>query len=315
MRVLVTGSSGLVGEAVCSRLESRGDEVVRFDHRRSAARTGPAEFTPVDVLRPADLARASRGVDGVIHLAAVSRCAPAEADPGHAHAVNVDGTANVLRALEEIGNPAWFVFASSREVYGEAQTIPVPESAPVQPKSVYGHTKARAEDVIRTEERRTHRPSTLLRFTNLYGGLNDHPERVIPSFLTRALRGEPLEVRGPDQVLDFLEVRDAVSAILRAAGSDRTGESQPNVFNIASGAGCSLGELARLAVRVTGSRSEIRETRPEAWTPSRFVGDVRRARVVLGWEPSVPLSEGLRTLANAYGQDASAASPSSGGGR
>jgi UDP-glucose 4-epimerase len=300
VRILVTGSSGLVGEALCAAVRAGGNEPVRFDHRRPGAGTDSGEFSPQDVLRGDDLVRAVRDVEGVVHLAAVSRCAPAEADPSHARTVNVEGTANVLRALERAGNPAWFVLASSREVYGEPSTIPVSESAPVQPKSVYGRTKADAERVVVEDHRRSGRRATLLRFTNLYGSPDDHPERVIPSFLVRALRGEPLEVRGPDQLLDFLDVRDAARAIVLAGARTGAAGSSPDVLNIASGVGCTLGELARHAVSVTGSRSTVRDTRPEAWTPSQFVGEVSRARDSLGWRPSICLRDGLRALAEAY---------------
>jgi UDP-glucose 4-epimerase len=300
VRILVTGSSGLVGRPLCEELRARGDTVDEFDLLPPPTSGRSEPFESLDVRDPASLRSRVSRVDGVVHLAAVSRCAPAEANPPLARAINVGGTRNVLEALGSEGRSAWFVLASSREVYGEVATVPVAESFPVQPKAVYGQTKADAEAEVRRAYRNDPRPATVLRMTNLYGSPLDHADRVIPAFVSRARRGETLEVRGPQQVLDFLHVRDAVRAIVRSADVMTRGSNGIETVNVASGEPCTLRQLADQVVGLTHSSSPIVEVAPAAWTPSKFVADISRARSVLGWEPKISLPEGLTDLSAAY---------------
>lgn len=301
MRVLVTGSSGLLGRPLCERLEEGGDSVDQYDLRAPPGGNHPESFESRDILSREQLRSAVANANGVIHLAAVSRCAPAEADPAMAHRVNVEGTRNVLEAIQSVGrsNP-WFLLASSREVYGEVRTVPVSEKFPVQPKAVYGRTKADAEAEVRRFAASNPGRATILRLTNLYGSPWDYPERVIPAFLTRARSGQPLEVRGPQQILDFLHVDDAVEAIVRSIGRFSKSDGELEILNIASGIGCSLRELARQVIQLTGSGSAVREVSPATWTPSQFVADISRARSLLGWGPTIPLPQGLAELSAAF---------------
>jgi nucleoside-diphosphate-sugar epimerase len=300
VRVLVTGSSGLVGTPLCAALRERGDTVDEYDLRPPPVFSDRERFVARDIRDFETLRTAVARADGVVHLAAVSRCAPAEADPASARAINVGGTRNVLSAIASEGRGAWFLFASSREVYGEVDTVPVSEAFPVQPKAVYGRTKADGEAEVHGTPPGDSARRAILRFTNLYGSPWDYPDRVIPAFVSRARKGESLEVRGPGQVLDFLDVRDAVRAILRSVTKLQSTSRGIDPVNIASGEGCTLRGLADRVVEMTHSRSSIHEVAPAAWTPSKFIADISRAKAVLGWEPSIGLSQGLADLSSAY---------------
>jgi nucleoside-diphosphate-sugar epimerase len=304
MRIAVTGSRGLLGRPLCEQLRSDGMEVVEIDHRGPES---PDTGVAVDIRDPVRLTKALRNVDGVVHLAAVSRCAPAEADPATAREVNVEGTRNVLAALRGARPNAWMVFAGSREVYGEVDRVPVAETHPPSPRSVYGQTKLGAERVIGDSVAVDPRPVTVLRFANVYGGTNDHPQRVIPSFLARAMRGDPLEVRGSGQVLDFVDVRDAVAALRRVGDRAPHRDARLAVYNIGTGVGTTLGELARTVVEITRSTSGVMSVDPEAWTPSRYVADIGKARAELAWSPTISLRDGLTSLHDAYRRDGSPA--------
>jgi len=295
LRILVTGSSGVLGRALAPVLESSGHRVVPFDLKEPH---GPAvkEGQPHDVTRLDAVRAAVKGFDGVVHLAAVSQAAPAEVDPLYAQKVNVEGTRTVLEALRWEGSPAWFVLASSREVYGDPNGLPVDEEHPIRPKGVYGHTKAEAEQVVRDYCRPGGRQAIVLRFTNVFGDPRDHPERVVPSFVSAALRGKTLEVRGPDTVLDLLHVSDAVAAIVRTVAVLRDGVPGVEAINIATGRGTRLGDLARKVTEITRSRSEIRNLPPVGWTSSAYVGNVAKAARLLSWRPTVDLDRGLETL-------------------
>ena len=130
MRILVTGSEGLVGSALAAALRSLRHQVVGLD----LVGDGPDHG---DVRRAEDLARAVQGCVGVVHLAAISRVVWGERDPDACMATNLEGTRNVVRSCLE-SSPRWVLFASSREVYGQPEVLPATEDAPRQPVNVYG---------------------------------------------------------------------------------------------------------------------------------------------------------------------------------
>ena len=295
LRILVTGSGGVIGRSVVAALAALGHSVVSFDRNRPGPTTAPV---PADDIRePSSVRSALKGVDGVIHLAAVSRAGPAELDPWTAHSVNVEGTRVLVESLRASGSSPWLIFASSREVYGDPNGLPVGESHPIRPKGVYGRTKVEGERLVRAYGRHGAARAAILRLSNVYGDPDDYPERVVPSFVTAALSGKPLIVRGPQYMLDLLHRDDAVQAVVSAVNylGSASGDSVETI-NVASGEGIRLGELARRAVALTGSSSEIQEELPVSWTTSAYVGDISKAERLLSWRPSNDVDQGLRAL-------------------
>jgi len=295
LRILVTGSSGVLGRNLTHALESLGHRVVPFDIREPDQRSTPSSRLR-DIRDPSAVRDVVKAVDGVVHLAAVSRVAPAEADPSRAHSVNVGGTQTLLEALRLSDSPAWLIFASSREVYGEPTALPVDEEHRLNPKGVYGRTKAEGELAVRKHCENEARRALILRLTNVYGDPTDYPERVIPTFVSAALQGEPLEVRGPGILLDFLHASDAIQAVLEASRHLETRGPGVDVINIASGHGITLGDLAKKVIEVTGSSSLVRTTSTMGWASSAYVGNVAKAARTLSWKPTVDFERGLRTL-------------------
>jgi nucleoside-diphosphate-sugar epimerase len=303
MRILVTGSSGLIGHALCEELLRLGHQVDEYDLRPPPRRVQDAPSAPRDIRDRAAIQAAVDRANGVIHLAAISRCAPAEADPALTESINVEGTRAVAGSVAARGSDAWMIFASSREVYGEPNSIPVRERDAVNPKSVYGHSKASAEGVMRAHFGSNQGRALILRLTNVYGSRWDYPDRVVPAFLQAALAGRPLEVRGAEHTLDLLHLSDAVRAIVASAALLRSDSGGSDVINVASGTGVTLRDLASEAISCTRSSSSIHEVDPASWAPSRFVADIHRAREKLGWEPRVPLGAGLNDMARLFTTD------------
>ena len=134
-KILIAGSSGLVGVALRAALEARGFDVAGLDVQAVGADAG-------DVRDIDDVRRAMMGCDGVVHLAAVSRVVWGERDPDLCEATNVGGLRNLIEVLSSEDKSPWLIFASSREVYGQPQTLPVTEDAPLRPMNVYGNSKA-----------------------------------------------------------------------------------------------------------------------------------------------------------------------------
>jgi nucleoside-diphosphate-sugar epimerase len=186
VRILVTGAGGLIGSALVPLAERRGWDVRCLDIRRE-----PGE----DLRRPGVLEAAVAGVDGVVHLAAVSRVVWAERDPELCRATNVDVLGRLLGLLARQSSNPWLVFASSREVYGDAAEIPVAEDAPLRPMNVYARSKVAGERLVREAVDAGLRGS-ICRFSSVYGSVRDHADRVVMAFAGAAARGGAMRVEG-----------------------------------------------------------------------------------------------------------------------
>ncbi len=240
------------------------------------------------------LRRAMRGCSGIVHLAAVSRVALAERDPAECQSTNVDGTRAVLAAAGEAAERPWVLLASSREVYGEPDELPVAETSPIRPLNAYGRSKAEAEALVAEAAGRGLR-AAVVRLSNVYGSAQDHTDRVVPAFARAALRQGTIHVGGGHRVFDFTHVDDVVRGLRAIMERLDAGATLPPI-QLVSGAGVSLGDLGRLAFEIAGSRAAIRERAAQDFEVSRFVGDPGRAREILGWEAKIPLRAGLERL-------------------
>lgn len=288
IRILITGSEGLVGTELATHLAAQGHEVVPFDLRR------PEASFAEDICDAGAVEAALAGCDGIYHLAAISRVAWGEADPELCHAVNVDGTEMLLRAACESADRPWFVFASSREIYGDSVTTPVTEDAPMAPVNHYGRSKADAELRVEAARQAGLRTATL-RLSNVYGTTNDHPDRAVPSLLARALAGEELVITGRNNFFDFVHVDDCVRGLIMAGEEIAGGRALPAI-HLATGIATSLGELAELAIDVAQSPSRLRELPSRSFDVAGFCGAPERARAVLGWAARIGLREGMERL-------------------
>lgn len=285
--ILITGARGLVGTALTVALQSQGARVRALDLAADGDDHG-------DVRDPTALARAVDGCDGVVHLAAVSRVVWGEREPERCHATNVEGTHHVLAAALATRSRPWVLFASSREVYGHADTLPVDEDAPMRPMNVYGRSKVAAE-ALTLDARARGLTTAVARLSNVYGRARDHVDRVVPAFVRAAARGEPLRVEGPDHLFDFTFVDDVARGLVAMVHRLAARETLPPIHFV-SGEGTTLGALADLAVTLAGSPSAITVAPSRSYDVARFRGDPSRARAVLGWAPRVSLREGVARL-------------------
>lgn len=288
MRVLVTGSSGLVGAVLSDALSGAGHEPVAFDLRHDPRQ---------DIRDVAAVRSLARSCDGVIHLAALSRVAQAEADPALCEDVNVEGTRAVIEACLSLPFPPFLIFASSREVYGNPVRFPVAESDAIAPLNTYGRSKAEGERLVAEAARQGLRTG-VVRLSSVYGTVNDHPDRAVPALLWRALRGEALEITGEEGFFDFVHSDDSADALLRAALAVEAGRTLP-VVHVATGVATTLGDLARTAVRIAGTGAPIVVKDSRSFDVSGFRGDPMLAAVSLGLSRPTALAEGMARLAAA----------------
>ncbi len=304
MKVLVTGGAGLIGRECVDQLLVAGHEVRVLDLRAGEMQPRALlELVSGNILDKVVRRECVSGIDGIVHLAAISRVQDAEEDPELARRTNFQGTSRVLEDAARATDPApWCVHASSREVYGEPRRLPVAERALVKPVNQYGISKALAEGAVRSYSLQCKAPAVLLRFSNVYGSVHDHPRRVIPIFTTQALSGKALEVHDGSKTFDFVHVEDAGRAIVAAAdwAVRRRGKREKAIVNVATGVGTSLGALASMVVESAGSRSKIAETKARDFDVHHFVGDPALAIKILGFRCEVKLEKGLARTVDAY---------------
>jgi UDP-glucose 4-epimerase len=223
------------------------------------------------------LAAACTDVDVVLHLAARSNVIGSEQHLNEACEINVTGTVNVLNAALKAGVRR-LVFTSSREVYGDPQSLPVREDAPLSPKNVYGASKL-AGEVYCDVFRRRGLDVRILRLGNVFGPRDS--ERVIPIWLEKARLGLPLEVFGGRQILDLIWIDYVVEALLEAARLP----ALDGPVNVASGRGVPILELAERLISATGSSSRIEFLAPRELEVVGFTADVSNMRKRLRIDP------------------------------
>jgi UDP-glucose 4-epimerase len=302
--VLVTGGAGFIGSNLVRALLERGDDVRVLDNFSTGNR---ANLEPLGVeivegeLRSYERVHAAvRGVEVVFHLGALGSVPRSVQDPLTSNAVNVEGTLNVLLAARDEGIRR-VVYSSSSSVYGASGELPRTEAMPPDPISPYGVAKLAAERYCVSFSRVYERFETVvLRYFNVFGP-NQSPHSqyaaVVPRFLTAIAAGEPVTVYGDgEQSRDFTYVANVIDATVRAAD---VAAANGRIFNVAAGSPASVNQLADAIGRILGKPVERRSESPRAGDIRDSWADVSAARDVLGYEPSVPLDEGLRLTATA----------------
>jgi UDP-glucose 4-epimerase len=282
MRVLVTGGAGFIGSRLVRSLTASGASVCVLDnlHRGTLdalAGTG-ADFIEGDIRDSAVVRRASSGVEIVYHLAAQSNVMGALKDCEYAFTTNATGTYNVLKAANDAGARR-LIYTSSREVYGDVDRLPVPETAPINPKNPYGISKACGELACRLFNGGTSPDTVVLRLANVYGP--GDRDRVIPLFINNALAGRPLLIYGTGKVLDFVWVDDVVDALIRASRM----RGGCRAINIGTGYSVELPALAERIITLTGSRSQVEYAPARSVEVDRYVACIDSARELLEFTP------------------------------
>jgi len=288
--ILITGSSGLIGATLSRYLADRDLPIVGVDLRSpvESQRFDVSDLDRMNILLPR--------VSGIIHLAAVSRVIHGERDPARCWDVNVESTRKLLDAALKSASRPWFIYASSREVYGTQTTQPVAEDAPLRPINVYARSKVAAELLV-AEARQAGLATATLRFASVYGRIDDHRDRVVPAFVAAAVTGGMLRVDGKDCAFDVNHVDDVVRGIATVAEILQSGERLLPPVHFVSGRSTGLIELAELCCRIGGRGARIVEAPSRDFDVHRFVGDPRRARELLGWQSTIDLETGLARLA------------------
>jgi nucleoside-diphosphate-sugar epimerase len=296
--ILISGCRGLIGSALSGALRAAGRECTGIDLR------GSAEAGDHGDLRDADLlARRLASCEGVVHLAAISRVVWGQRAPALCWETNVTATQRLLDAALAAPRRPWVLFASSREVYGEPEQLPVDEDSPLCPINIYGRSKAEGERLT-LAAREAGLTTAIVRFSNVYGWMADHPDRVAPAFARAAAIGGTLRVCGGATMLDFTHVDDAVRGVMAVIEQLAANVRTLLPVHFVSGTGTRLDELAELARTLGGRGARVLEAPARSYEVARFVGDPSRARALLGWQPQIDLAEGTARLVREFVSDA-----------
>jgi dTDP-glucose 4,6-dehydratase len=303
MRILVTGAAGFLGSHLCDRLLADGHRVIGMDNYITGTPANLAhllhhpafQFVRNDVTTFIEV---EGPLDAVMHFASPASPVDYLELPIQTLKVGSLGTHKALGLARAKG--ARFLLASTSEVYGDPLVHPQPESYwgnvnPVGPRGVYDEAKRFAEALTMAYHRYHALDTRIVRIFNTFGPrMRPHDGRVVSNFIRQALGGEPLTVYGDgSQTRSFCYVEDLVEGIVRLferGTPEPTNIGNPGVFTVR--------QLADHVLALTGSRSEIVHRPLPEDDPRVRQPDIGRARELLGWEPCVPLDEGLsRTIA------------------
>ena len=297
MQVMVTGGGGFIGSHVVDKLLERGVQVYVYDLPviRHRMQNDAATFVAGSILDLDSLRVAMAGMDAVYHLAAIADVKDVFEDPVYAETINVRGTLNVLEAARRAHVPR-VIYGSTTWVYSEAGPDVVDESTPLMaPTHLYTATKLTSEYYCISYDKLYGVATTILRYGIPYGP-RARDGAVIPIFVGKALRGEPLTIAGDGtQFRQFVYVEDLAEGNVLALKP----EGAHNTYNLDGAEKITIKQIAETVQKVIGDVDiQYVEGRP-----GDFAGKVslsERAKADLGWEPRVSFEEGVRRYVEWY---------------
>jgi UDP-glucose 4-epimerase len=296
--ILITGGGGFIGIPLAQCLHSKGFSITIIDDFSRGSKHNIHDF-PSDIeviekniLQEKITENAIQNADLVFHLSALSRVIPSINDPELCFRSNVVGTEIIARICSKYKKK--IIFSSSREIYGNAEKIPVKESFPLVPENPYGSSKIAGESIIRAYSRTYGLKYDILRLTNVYGPLDF--DRVIPIFIERAMNGEIFFIYGGEQVIDFVYIDDVIDAFIGCLDST----TDNKILNIGSGIGTDIISLAKTIIDISSSSSKFFLKEKRTGEVDRFVADISNAKKMLNWKPKIPLKNGLDSIVSSY---------------
>jgi UDP-glucose 4-epimerase len=292
--ILVTGSEGLIGTQLCSSLENAGKTVQHFDINCPKNHKNYGNILDINCLQ----AKLDNCI-GIVHLAAVSRVVWGEKDPELCWQTNVIGTQNILRAAQDSPLKPWVIYASSREVYGQQQNLPIEIDAEYIPMNIYARSKVAAEKEV-LQARKYQLRTAVVRYSSVYGSVYDHKDRVVPAFCRAAVLGNLLKIEGPDNMLDFTHVNDAVKGTITIINALEKGNDQLPPVHLTTGVPTTLDALAKLACRSAERELRLIESPSRSYDVAKFWGSTAKTTQILGWQAEIPIETGVYNLVQQF---------------
>lgn len=306
-RVLVTGGAGFLGSHLCEALLQRNCDVVCADNFFTGRRGNVAHLLDnprFEILRHDITFPLFVEVDEIYNLACPASPPHYQHDPVQTTKTSVIGAINMLGLAKRVG--AKIFQASTSEVYGDPEVHPQPESYwgrvnPIGTRSCYDEGKRCAETLFFDYHRQNRVKIKVARIFNTYGP-NMHPNdgRVVSNFIMQALRGEPITIYGTgQQTRSFCYVSDLIAGFLKLMDSP---DEITGPVNLGNPGEFTMLELAETVIKLTGSKSELIFKPLPSDDPKQRQPNITVAKEKLGWEPKVPLQEGLKNTIQYFKQ-------------
>ena len=302
-RILVTGGAGFLGSHLCERLIGAGNEVLCVDNFFTGRRANVAhlldnprfELMRHDVTFPLYVE-----VDEIYNLACPASPIHYQFDPVQTTKTSVHGAINMLGLAKR--TRAKIFQASTSEVYGDPSVHPQPESYwgnvnPIGPRSCYDEGKRCAETLFFDYFRQHKTKIKVARIFNTYGPkMHPNDGRVVSNFIVQALKGEAITIYGDgQQTRSFCYVDDLIEGFIRLMGSE---DGLTGPVNLGNPGEFTMKELAEQVIALTGSKSKLEHRPLPADDPRQRKPNIEQAKEKLGWEPKIPLKDGLvKTIA------------------
>lgn len=303
-KILVTGADGFIGSHLTEELVKKGYKVKAFVYYNSFNTWGWLDTFSKDILNeieifqgdvrdPNGVREAVKGVDAIMHLAALIAIPYSYHSPDMYVDTNIKGTLNVLQAARDLGNKR-VLSTSTSEVYGTAKYVPIDEKHPYQGQSPYSATKIGADRLVESFYRSFELPATIVRPFNTYGP-RQSARAVIPTIITQLLSGyTEIKLGSLTPTRDFNFVKDTVNGFIKIYESDKTiGEE----INIATQKEISIGDMAEELIKQINPNAKIvcdeQRKRPENSEVNRLLGCNKKIMELTDWKPKFSLEQGL----------------------
>lgn len=304
---LITGIAGFIGSSLARAVLAQGDNVRGVDNFSTGKRGNIEEllsridFQEADLLDLDAMKAACRGVDFVLHQAAIPSVPKSVLDPLGSNRANVDGTVNILIAARD-ANVKRVVYAASSSAYGDTPTLPKQEEMTPNPISPYAVAKLASEYYMKSFFRCYGLETVCLRYFNIFGPRQDPTSPysgVLAKFITSMLNGEQPTIFGDgSQSRDFTYIDNTVSANLLACKAPASAVGQ--VFNVATGHRIDLNETFRVLKKITGYNGDVKYAQERAGDVKHSLADISKAQQYLGYKPLVYFEEGLKKTVDWY---------------
>lgn len=300
MKFLVTGGAGFIGSNIVEELLKRGHNVQTVDNFSTGKLENIQPFLDEIEFLKGDLSdikiarKAVKGVNFILHQAAIPSVPRSVKDPLKSNNANITATLNLLWAALKAGVKR-FVYASSSSVYGDTPTLPKKESIPPNPLSPYAVSKLTGEYYCKVFYKIYGLETVSLRYFNVFGPCQDPRSQyaaVIPKFINLMLRGKQVLIYGDgEQSRDFTYVKNVVEVNLLAVEAKNVGGE---VFNIAYGERINLNELVEKINNILGTDIKPRYAKPRSGDIKHSLADISKAKEKLNYTPKISFEDGLK---------------------
>jgi len=298
MKILITGGAGFIGSHLVDKLVVDHELTIldnlstgKIENLQSHLEQEKINFIKGDITNTETVKKAVKGMDAIIHLAALTSVPESIRKPLIYNKVNTIGTLKLVRQAAK-SKVKQIIFSSSAAVYGNPIYLPIKETHPLKPLSPYAASKIAAENYLKTYSNLYKIKATILRIFNAYGPRQTLSQYagVITIFINNALKGKPLRIFGDGyQVRDFIYIEDVVEAFKLALEAKRTA-----TYNIATGKPTKIITLAETIKELTQTKSQITFTKPRKGDIRYSYADITKAQNELGFQPKTTLKEGLK---------------------